>query len=139
MLRAELVSVSLWKVDIKIVNGDRMHVLQWRRHLTHDEVLLDGKRQQMSYGLFKREHCYGLVFGRDSEGKGGQQTMLILDPSANNSGERLKGVRLEVADGPLLAFGSLDPKSLEKPKTFSDWMKKSIGMDWGEDHINRPH
>jgi hypothetical protein len=143
-MRAELVRVGLHEVDIKIVAGDRMHVLQWRRNLLWDEVLLDGKRQASSHGLWGREKVYGLVFGRDSDGRGGHQIMLILDPGYGNydyshNGQRLKGVRLENVDGPLLSYGSLDPKALEKPATFADWMKKSMGMDWGTDHTRRPN
>ena len=44
---ATLVRMAHWKIDIKIVNGNDMHILQWRRHMSHDEVLLDGKVQQM--------------------------------------------------------------------------------------------
>ena len=41
-MRAELVRVGLHQVDIKIVTDDeQMHVLQWRRNLLWDEVLLD--------------------------------------------------------------------------------------------------
>ena len=70
--------------------------------------------------------------------------MLILDPGYgaydySNNGQRLKGVRLESVDGALVAYGSLDPKALEKPATFADWMKKSMGMDWGNDHGRRPN
>jgi hypothetical protein len=143
-MHAELVRVSLHEVDIKIVADERMHVLQWRRNLLWDEVLLDGKRQASSHGLFNREKVYGLVFGRGEDGKGGHQVMLILDPGYgaydySNTGQRLKGVRLESVDGALVAYGSLDPKALEKPATFADWMKKSMGMDWGHDHGRRPN
>ncbi len=142
-MHAELVRVSLHDVDIKIVNGDRMHVLQWRRNLFWDEVLVDGKRQASSHGFFGREKVYGLVFGRDPEGRGGEQVMLILDPGYgnydySNNNQRLKGVRLESKDGTLVSFGTLDPKALQKPATFADWMKKSMGMDWGEDY-RRPN
>ncbi len=58
-MHAELVRVALHEVDIKIVSGARMHVLQWRRNLLWDEVLLDGKRQASSHGLFNRERCTG--------------------------------------------------------------------------------
>lgn len=133
-MRAEIVRLGLHQVDIKIVSGDRMHVLSWRRTLFWDEVLLDGKRQAHSSGLWGREKVYGLVFGRDAEGNGGERVMLLLDPSNSNdwsgSSQKLSGVRLETASGPLLAYGTLDPKSLEKPSTFSDWMKKQIGMEW---------
>lgn len=141
-MRAELVRVSLHEVDIKVITeDDQMHVLQWRRNLLWDEVLLDGKRQAHSGG-FGREKVYGLIFGKDLEGRGGTQVMLLLDPRTSwgnwgNPHQQLAGVRLETADGPIVAFGTLDPKTLEKPATFSDWMKKSMGMDWGES--NRPN
>ena len=141
MLRADIVRLSLHHIDIKIVNGDRMHVLQWRRNLLWDEVLLDGKRQASSHGLFGREKVYGLVFGRDEEGHGGTQVMLLIDPATHNDWQNnhvhVKGVRLESRDGPLVAFGTLDPRTLEKPATFTDWMKKTMGMEWGDE--TRPH
>ncbi|MDX1291556.1 MAG: hypothetical protein R3265_01995 [Hyphomonas sp.] len=142
-MRAEIVRLTLHQVDIKVVRGDQMHVLQWRRNLLWDEVLLDGKRQASSHGLFGREKVYGLVFGRDEDGKGGEQVMLLLDPSTHNEwaegNVHIKGVRLESRDGPLVAYGSLDPKTLEKPATFSDWMKKNMGMDWGDSPESRPN
>lgn len=142
-MHAELVRVALHEVDIKIVSGEKMHVLQWRRNLLWDEVLVDGKRQASSHGLWGREKVYGLVFGRDLEGRGGQQVMLLLDPAQSldmsGDGERIRGVRLEGKEGTLVSYGSLDAKSLKKPATFSDWMKKSMGMDWGEDTGRRPN
>ena len=142
-MHAEIVRLGLHQVDIKIVNGESMHVLQWRRNLLWDEVLLDGKRQAHSSGLMGREKVYGLVFGRDVEGRGGEQVMLLLDTSTHadwtDGTQRVKGVRLEGRDGPLVAFGSLDPKNLEKPATFGDWMKKNMGMEWGDPPSSRPH
>ena len=141
-MRAELVRVGLHQVDIKVVTEEgEMHVLQWRRNLLWDEVLLDGKRQAHSAGL-GREKCYGLVFGKRADGAGGTKVMLLLDPSTDysnwtGSAQKLCGVRLETADGPIVAYGSLDPKTLEKPATFSDWMKKTMGMEWGDER--RPH
>ncbi|AXE62930.1 hypothetical protein BBF93_00950 [Hyphomonas sp. CACIAM 19H1] len=142
-MHAELVRVALHEVDIKIVSGERMHVLQWRRNLLWDEVLLDGKRQAASHDLWGREKVYGLVFGRDLEGKGGEQVMLILDPAQSydfsHVGERIRGVRLEGKNGALVSYGSLEANALKKPATFSDWMKKSMGMDWGEETGRRPN
>ena len=134
-MKAEIVRLTGSEIDLKIVNGERMHILQWRRHLLKDEVLLDGKLQAMSYGLWGREKVYGLVFGRDHEGEGGERVMLIVDPGADYSSlgaglGTVSGLRLEKADGPLIVYGSLDPKALEKPSTFGDWVKKNIGMDW---------
>ena len=133
-MHAEIVRLALHQVDIKVISGDRMHVLSWRRTLFWDEVLLDGKRQAHSSGLWGREKVYGLVFGRDEEGKGGERIMLLLDPRNSDhwfgTGTKLSGIRLEMASGPLVAYGTLDPKSLEKPDTFSAWMKKQMGMEW---------
>ena len=132
-MKAEIVRLTGSEVDIKIVNGERMHVLQWRRHMFRDDVLLDGKVQASSHGLWGREKVYGLVFGRDDEGEGGERVMLIVDPRNSDwSGmsSKVSGVRLEGFDGPLVSYGTLDPKSFEKPGTFSEWMKKSMGMEW---------
>ena len=134
-MHAEIVRLGLHQVDIKIVNGDDMHVLQWRRNLMWDEVLLNGKRQAHSSGFFGREKVYGLVFGADEHGQGGTQVMLLLDPKTNygnwDGNQRLSGVRLEAKDGPNVWYGSLDPHALQKPATFSDRMKKTMGMEWG--------
>ena len=134
-MQAEIVRLSLHQVDIKVVNGEDMHVLQWRRNLLWDEVLLNGKRQAHSSGFFGREKVYGLVFGADEAGRGGTQLMLLLDPKTEygNWGgtQRIGGVRLESKDGPIVSYGSLDPQALQKPATFADWMKKTMGMDWG--------
>ena len=45
--------------------------------------------------------------------------------------QRISGVRLEAKDGPIVSYGSLDPQALQKPATFADWMKKTMGMEWG--------
>lgn len=137
-MHASLVRLAHWKIDIKIVTEQAMHILQWRRHLTHDEVLLDGKVQQTSHGLWGRETIYGLVFGRDEEGRGGFQVMFVVDPNPDatnwmaDSSTRMgaRGVRLETADGPLLAYGSLDERAYDKPGDFREWAKKSLGMKW---------
>ena len=132
-LKADIVRMTRSEIDIKITNGDRMHVLQWRRTLLWDAVLLDGKRQASSHGLWGRENVYGLVFGRDLDGDGGERVMLVVDPrdlSWTGMSDEVAGVRLEAVDGPIVAYGSLDPKTLEKPSSFSDWMKKQMGMEW---------
>lgn len=132
-LTADIVRITRSEVDIKIISGDQMHVLQWRRNMLFDAVLLDGKRQAYSSGLWGREKVYGLVFGRDEEGQGGTRVMFVIDPRDldwSGMGDKIAGVRLETASGPLVAYGSLDPKTLEKPSSFSDWMKKQMGMEW---------
>lgn len=75
---------------------------------------------------------------------GGEQVMLILDPGYgtydnSHNGQRIRGVRLEGVEGTLVSYGSLDAKALEKPATFADWMKKSMGMQWGNDSPRRPN
>lgn len=134
-MHAEIVRLGLHQVDIKVVNGDDMHVLQWRRNMLWDEVLLDGKRQAHSSGFFGREKVYGLVFGADENRQGGTQVMLLLDPSTEygnwSNSQRISGIRLESKDGPIVSYGSLDPQALQKPATFADWMKKTMGMEWG--------
>ncbi len=137
-MEASLVRVSSWKIDIKITNGENMHVLQWRRHFTRDEVLLDGKTQQISYGLWGRETIYGLVFGRDEEGNGGKKVMLVVDPTADSDNMAYwlegasipSGVRIETAEGTLLAYGSLDERAYDRPSDFREWAKKHMGMKW---------
>ncbi|MEL6662496.1 MAG: hypothetical protein AAFR33_05790 [Pseudomonadota bacterium] len=132
-LTADIVRLTSSEVDLKIMSGDNMHVLQWRRRMFWDDVLLDGKLQARSTGLWGREKVYGLVFGRDETGDGGTRVMLIVDPRDldwSGMGDKIAGVRVETANGPLLAYGTLDPKSLEKPGTFADWMKKQMGMEW---------
>lgn len=137
-MQASIIRLAHRKVDIKIVTPENMHVLQWRRHLTHDEVLLDGKSQQTSMGFWGRETIYGLVFGRDEEGKGGRKMMFVIDPEADMSGTSYwldwssvpRGIRLETSDGLLLAHGSLDERAYDRPADFSDWLRKTMGMKW---------
>ncbi len=131
-LTAEIVRITQFELDIKLMQGDQMHVLQWRRNMLWDAVLLDGQRQAHSSGLFGREKVYGLEFGRE-EGSNGHRLMLVIDPRVldwHSMHQKISGVRLEAASGPLLAYGSLDPRSFDKPETFSDWMKKHMGMQW---------
>lgn len=114
-----------------------MHLLQWRRHFLHDEVLLDGKTQQTSYGLWGRETIYGMVFGRNEQGEGGNQVMLVVDPSPDLSSSSYwegrgqpRGVRLETVNSLLIAYGSLDERAYERPADFKEWAKKTMGMKW---------
>ncbi|MEM6652146.1 MAG: hypothetical protein AAF582_06060 [Pseudomonadota bacterium] len=134
-MRAEIVRLGLHHIDIKIVDGEQMHILQWRRNLFWDEVLLNGNRKAHSAGMFGREKVYGLVFGANEAGQGGTQLMLLLDPTTQYNNwtlrQRLSGVRLESKDGPIVSYGSLDPQALQKPATFADWMKQTMGMEWG--------
>ena len=136
-MKAELIRVANGAIDIKINSDKTMHVLQWRRRFFFDEVLLDGKRQTISYGLaWGRETIFGLVFGRDDDGKNGSKIILTIDPRHDwnsldiDEYNRPRGVRLEDSDEALIVYGTLDPKELEKPTTFMEAFKKSMGMQW---------
>lgn len=134
-IKAEIVRIANNAIDIKIVIDGRFHVMQWRRNLFWDAVLVDGRRQGYSRGLWGRETSYGLVFGRDEEGRGGEQLLFTIDPRPNDwdwlgVDDKPSGLRLEGANGHLIAYGSLDPQSFERPGTFTDALKKSLGMNW---------
>lgn len=137
-IEASILRLAYHHVDIKVIRDGNMHVLQWRRKLLHDEVLLDGKLQQTSYGLWGRETIYGLVFGSDQDGQNGTRLMLAIDPvhDASSSdywmgnGAPPRGLRLEGADGPLLAHGTMDERQYDKPSDFTEWAKKTLGMKW---------
>ena len=138
-MQASLIRLAHWKIDIKLIKGDTMHILQWRRHLTHDEVLLNGKLQQTSHGLWGRETIYGLAFKSGSEETAREdRIMLVVDarPNSMNWMETASvrmapgGVRIEGADGPLLTYGTLDERAYDKPGDFGEWLKRSLGMEW---------
>jgi hypothetical protein len=133
--QAEVLRLTTSAIDIKLRVDDRMHVLQWRRRLLSDEVLVDGRRQHQTAGLWGREKVFGLVFGADPKSpEAGERMIFTVDPNESDwtgMTDRAAGVRLDTVEGPLVAFGSLDPKELEKPSTFTDLMRKSLGMQWG--------
>ena len=135
--QADIIRIGEGVIDIKVTTEKDMHVLQWRRHMLFDEILLDGKRQQVSKGLFSRENIYGLVFGRDDDGNGGQRVIFTIDgrhdwTSLDWTGYSVpRGVRLETADDVVMAYGSLDPQEYERPEKFSDAVRKAMGMRWG--------
>ena len=134
-ITAELVRIETRKIDIKLMINGEMHLLAWRRHAFYDEVLVNGVRQHDSRG-FSRETLYGLIFGKNREGEGGVRVLFSVDPkpdwaSMNWNGEmRLSGVRLEAGEGVLLSYGTLDPQSFQKPATFTDWVKKTMGIQY---------
>ena len=47
-----------------------------------------------------------------------------------NGHTRLSGVRLESGEGVLLSYGTLDPRAYEKPASFAEWIKKSMGIQY---------
>jgi hypothetical protein len=133
-ITAELVRVEAKKVDIKLVINGEMHLLAWRRHAFHDEVTVNGVRQHESRGIGKRETLYGLVFGKSREGEGGLRLLFTVDPRQDmntmdwSGHTRLRGVRLESAEGVLMSYGNLDPRAYTAPTTFAEWLKKSLGI-----------
>lgn len=135
-LAAEFVRVEAKKIDIKLLIDGEMHLLAWRRHAFHDEVLVNNVRQQESRGLGKRETLYGLVFGKSPEGEGGIRVLFTVDPKQDwntmdwNGATRLSGVRLEAGEGVLLSYGTLDPRSFKQPESFSEWIKKTMGISY---------
>lgn len=131
-ITAELVRVELKRVDIKLVINGEMHLLAWRRHTFRDEVLVNNVVQQTSKGA-TRETLYGLVFGKEPTGEGGTRVLFTIDPKADwntdwDGAAKLKGVRLEWAEGVLLSYGSLDPRAYTAPTTFVEWAKKNLGI-----------
>lgn len=135
-LVAELVRVESKKIDIKLLIDGEMHLLAWRRHAFRDEVLVNNVRQRESRGLGQRETLYGLVFGKSREGDGGIRVLFTVDPKQDwstidwSGNTRLSGVRLESGERVLVAYGTLDPRSLEKPTSFTEWVKKTMGISY---------
>lgn len=133
-ISAELVRVEQKRVDIKLVVNGEMHLLAWRRHAFRDEVSVNNVVQQASKGMGERETLYGLVFGKTPEGEGGTRILFTIDPHPDwntydwSGRTKLKGVRLESADGVFLSYGSLDPRAYTAPTTFAEWLKKSMGI-----------
>lgn len=135
-LKAEIVRIEEKKVDIKLIIDGSMHLLAWRRESFRDVVTVNGVEQAQSRGLGKRETLYGLVFGKSPEGEGGTRVLFTIDPKSDwtsmnwNGDTRLSGIRLEAGEGVLLSYGTLDPQSFEKPATFTDWVKKTMGISY---------
>jgi hypothetical protein len=132
-ITAELVRIETKKIDVKLLINGEMHLLAWRRTAFYDEVLVNGVRQHESRG-FSRETLYGLIFGKNREGEGGVRVLFTIDPRVDwshmgwNGDTRPRGVRLESGEGVLLSYGNLDPRSFEKPASFAEWFKKSMGI-----------
>ena len=132
-ISADILQLTTRAIDIKLLIDGQMHILQWRRNMFWDAVLVDGKAQHKTAGLWGRETVFGLVFGQDENGRGGERMILTVDPSdADWTGmtRSASGVRLETATGPLIAHGTLDPKTYEKPKNWSEYIRKKMGVEW---------
>ncbi|MEM8770116.1 MAG: hypothetical protein AAGD92_00580 [Pseudomonadota bacterium] len=129
-LRASLLQRAWRKVDIKLLIGDEMHIVRWRRRWLFDEVLFDDRRVATVRGLFSRETIFGLDMAL---GEGARLPLvLMIDPEAGWDdwlGEgRPRGVRLESADSALLAFGSLGADPAEPFRRLYDRAIKAFGL-----------
>lgn len=129
-IAASLLQRAWRKVDIKLSIGGDMHILRWRRGLFVDEVLFDDRRVATATGLWGRETIYGL----NIEGDEGREIKLVLmiDTEADWNdwtGEmKPRGLRLETADLPLLAIGSLGPDRAEPFRQLYDRAIKAMGL-----------
>jgi hypothetical protein len=133
VLTASLVRLSSNAIDIKIVKGGVMSVLQWRRKMFHDRVLIDGREIQRE----KRHDgasIFGLDFGRDKYGENGIQLLLTVESTWEEmSGMPKRGVRLEAANTLLIASGSLDPSRHVRPRDWSELVKSWFGIALTDD------
>ncbi len=129
-ISADLVSRRWRRVDIKVKVGGELHLLRWRRSWFVDEVLFDDRRVAASSGLFGRE----TIFGLHVKTPAGDETRLLLsiDPEADwtdwSGTGRPGGVRLETADGALLAIGTLGPDRTEPFQKLFDRAIEAIGL-----------
>lgn len=109
MIGAELIARQWRRADVKLVINGEMHVLRWRRGWLADEVLFDGRPVARATGLFGRDATFGLSM--KTPGDETVRLLFAVDPAPDWddwTGEmRPRGVRLETAEGPLVAFGSL--------------------------------
>lgn len=128
---ADLVLRAWRRVDIKLSIDSELHVLRWRRRLFADEVLFDERQIATATGLFDRDGLFGLNVRSSS----GEETRLLFSVDAKPdwmdwSGDmRPRGVRLETADAPLIAVGSLGPDRMEPFRRAFDRAVKAMGLD----------
>ena len=129
-LFADILQRAWRKVDIKLSIDGEMHVLRWRRGWFVDEVLFDDRRVATSSGLFGRETIFGLSIQQDDDRQ--LKLLLMIDVEAawdDWTGEmKPRGVRLETADAPLIAYGSLGPDRVEPFREVFDRAVKAIGL-----------
>ncbi|MEO1135631.1 MAG: hypothetical protein AAFW68_03335 [Pseudomonadota bacterium] len=127
---ATLLQRAWRKVDIKLSIGGEMHVLRWRRGIFVDEVLFDDRRVATATGLWNRETIYGLNINNDAGSDIRLVLMVDTQPDWNDwTGEmRPRGVRLETAETPLLAVGSLGPDRAEPFRQLYDRAIKAMGL-----------
>ena len=129
-IAAELLARAWRRVDVKLSVDGRMHVLRWRRTMFHDAVYFDDRRIAVSKGWSGRETTFGLEATR--EGGEPLRLLFIVDPEpdwADWSGTmRPRGVRLESAERPLLAVGTLGADRGEPFRKLFDDAVKALGL-----------
>ena len=125
MIAAELIARQRRRADVKLVIDGEMHVLRWRRGWFADEVLFDDRPVARAIGLFERDAIFGLSLKTQSNET--VRLLFAIDPAPgwdDWTGEmRPRGVRLETADGPLIAFGSLAPG---RPAPFREAFDRAV-------------
>jgi len=130
IISAELVKRGSKTVDIKLVIGGEMHLLRWRRTTFADQVLFDERVIAQSKGLMGRETVFGLA--PKTEAGDEIRLLLTIDPEADwmdlSGEERCKGIRLETADEPLIAIGSLGPDRAEPFRKLYDRAIEAMGL-----------
>lgn len=130
MIEGELIARQWRKVDVKLSIDGAMHVLRWRRRWLLDEVLFDERRVGISTGLFSRETMFG--FDVKTADDHAVRLLFAVDPESgwdDWSGEmRPRGVRLETAERPVIAFGSLGPDRAEPFRNAFDRAVKALGL-----------
>lgn len=130
MIAAELIARQWRRVDIKIAIDGELHVLRWRRGWFVDEVLFDDRRIATATGLFSRESIFGLNLKTET----GADLRLLFSIDAQpglddwNCEMRPRGVRLETAEAPLIAYGSLGPDRAEPFRRLYDRAVKALGL-----------
>lgn len=127
---AELVRIHTSAVDIVLRFDGKMHLLQWRRYMFWDTVLVDGRAQHKSVGLWGRETAFGLVFRSGTDDESAERMLFCVDPSEDwtSLSGRASGVRLETSEGPLIANGTLDSRRHERPRTWNEWTRRLFGL-----------
>lgn len=130
MISATLINRAWRRIDMKLSIGGDMHVLSWRRGWFHDEVTFDGRRVASTSGFFARDTLYGFVLRDDNDDD--FRLLLSVDPESDwwdwSCEMRPRGVRLETADAPLIAFGSLGPDPASRFTDLFDRAVKSLGL-----------
>lgn len=129
-IEAAILARAWRKIDIKLNIDGEMHILRWRRGVFADQVLFDDRRIAQATGLWGRETVFGLAMRLENDDE--LRLLFSVDPNADErdwSGDmRPSGVRLETADTPLIAYGTLGPDRSEPFRTLYDRAIRALGL-----------